>query len=144
MLADHFGDLTSLAAASYEEIEGIDEIGPKIAQSVVDFFDGKQNMDVIERLRTAGLNFGGGKREVVQKKDFTGKTYVITGKLKNYSRDSAREIIENYGGRVTSSVSKSTDYVLAGEDAGSKLEKAGKLDIRIISEEEFEDMMAGE
>jgi DNA ligase (NAD+) len=144
VLADHFGDMTSLAVASYEEIEGINEVGPKIAQSVVDFFDGKQNMDIIERLRAAGLNFGGGKREVVQKKDFTGKTFVLTGKLKNYSRDSAREIIENYGGRVTSSVSKSTDYVLAGEDAGSKLEKAGKLDIRIISEEEFEDMMAGE
>ncbi|MCJ7472620.1 MAG: NAD-dependent DNA ligase LigA, partial [Actinobacteria bacterium] len=142
VLADHYRDLDSLAAASFEETSGISEVGPKIAQSVVDFFNGRQNMEVIGRLKSAGLNFGGGKREVVEKKDFTGKTFVLTGKLKNYSRDSAKEIIENYGGRVTSSVSKSTDYVLAGEDAGSKLQKAEKLRIRIISEEEFEDMMA--
>jgi len=144
VLADHFGDLDSLATASFEEIEGISEVGPRIAQSVVDFFDGRQNMEVIERLRAAGLNFGGGKREIIQKKDFTGKTYVITGKLKNYSRESAREIIENYGGRVTASVSRSTDFVLVGEDAGSKLEMAGKLGIKIISEKEFEDMMSDE
>ncbi len=141
VLADHFEDMASLAIAGFEEIEVINEVGPKIAQSVVDFFNGKQNMEVIDRLRAAGLNMGGGKREIVQKKDFTGKTYVITGKLKNYSRDSARKIIEDYGGRVTSSVSKGTDFVLVGEDAGSKLEKAEKLDIRTISEEEFEDMM---
>ena len=99
-------------------------------------------MEVIERLKAAGLNFGGGKREVARKKDFTGKIYVITGKLKNYSREGAKKIIEGFGGRVTASVSRSTDFVLAGEDAGSKLEKAGKLGIKIISEEEFEDMKA--
>ncbi|TET51212.1 MAG: NAD-dependent DNA ligase LigA, partial [Actinomycetota bacterium] len=144
VLADCFGDMDSLAGAGSDDIESINEIGPRIAQSVVDFFAGEQNMEVIAKLRAAGLNFGGGKRKITEKKAFSGKTYVLTGKLQNYSRDRAREIIENYGGRVTSSVSKSTDFVLAGEDAGSKLEKAGKLGIRIISEEEFEDMIAGQ
>ena len=142
VLADHFEDMDSLSGTSFEEIECINEVGPKIARSVIDFFSGLQNIEVIERLKDAGLNFGGGKREIAQKKDFTGKTYVITGKLENYSRDSAREIIEGYGGRVTSSVSKSTDFVLVGEDAGSKLDKAVKLGIKTISEKEFEDMMA--
>jgi DNA ligase (NAD+) len=144
VLAEHFGELDSIIAASFEEIEGINEVGPKIAQNVVDFLNDKQNMEVIERLRAAGLNFGGGKKKVIEKTDFTGKTYVITGKLKNYSRDHAREIIEGYGGRVASSVSRSTDFVLAGREAGSKLEKAKKLGIRIISEEEFEKMIADE
>ena len=142
VLADYFEDMSSLAAAGFEEIECISEIGPKIARSVVDFFSGMQNMEVIERLRAAGLNPGGGKREVVWKKDFTGKTYVITGKLNNHSREGAKKIIEGFGGRVTSSVSKSTDFVLVGKDAGSKLQKAGKLGIKTISEEEFEGMMA--
>ena len=144
VLADYFEDMSSLASASFEMIEGISEMGPKIAQSVVDFFSGRQNMEVIGRLKAAGLNFGGGKREVSRKKDFTGKIYVITGKLSNHSREGAKKIIEGFGGRVTSSISKSTDFVLVGEDAGSKLQKAEKLGIRTISEEEFEDMMADE
>ena len=144
VLADHFNEMSSLAAASFEEIEGISEVGPKIAQSVVDFFGGMQNVEVIGRLKAAGLNFGGGKREVSRKKDFTGKIYVITGKLNNRSREGAKKIIEGFGGRVTSSVSMSTDVVLVGEEAGSKLIKAEKLGIRTISEEEFEDMMADE
>lgn len=143
VLADHFGDLGSLAGAGFDRIESINEIGPRIAQSVVDFFAGKQNMEVIEKLRAAGLNFGGGRRKVTEKEAFKGKIFVLTGKLKNYSRDRAREIIEGYGGRVTSSVSRSTDIVLAGGDAGSKLEKAVKLGIKTISERQFEDMIAG-
>ena len=143
VLADHFGDLDSLAGAGFDRIESINEIGPRIAQSVVDFFAGKQNMEVIEKLRAAGLNFGGGRRKVTEKEAFKGKIFVLTGKLKNYSRDRAREIIEGYGGRVTSSVSRSTDIVLAGGDAGSKLEKAVKLGIKTISERQFEDMIAG-
>ena len=143
VLADHFGDMDSLTGAGFDGIESINEIGPRIAQSVVDFFAGKQNMEVIEKLRAAGLNFGGGRRKVTEKEAFKGKIFVLTGKLKNYSRDRAREIIEGYGGRVTSSVSRSTDIVLAGGDAGSKLEKAVKLGIKTISERQFEDMIAG-
>jgi len=140
ILAVHFGDLNLLMAADFEEIEAIKDIGPRIAESVVDFFNEAQNKVVIERLRAAGLDFGGRKKEVEKKEAFSGKVFVLTGKLENYSREEAREIIEGFGGRVTSSVSKNTDMVLAGEDAGSKLDKAKKINIKVISEKEFKQM----
>jgi DNA ligase (NAD+) len=141
LLAHNFGDLDRLMEADFEEIQAIKEIGPRIAESVVDFFDEEQNLAVIERLKSAGLNMGGGKRQVQEKEAFSGKTFVLTGKLEDYSRDEAGSIIEGFGGKVTSSVSKNTNMVLAGRDAGSKLEKARNLDIKIIDEKEFKDMV---
>ncbi len=141
ILAEHFGDLDMLAGAGFEEIEAVKDIGPRIAESVVDFFNEDQNREVIERLRIAGLNFGESKKEIEKKVLFYEKVFVLTGKLENYSREEVREIIDGFGGRVTSSISKNTDIVLAGEDAGSKLDKARKLNIKVIDEKEFDEMM---
>jgi len=143
ILADNFGDLDRLMKADFEEIQAIKEIGPRIAESVVDFFEEEQNLEVIERLKGAGLNMGGGKKQVREKAAFSGKTFVLTGKLEDYTRDEAGDIIEGFGGKVTSSVSKNTDMVLAGSDAGSKLEKARNLGITVIDEKEFKEMVEG-
>lgn len=140
ILAGHFGDLNILMKAGFEEIEAVKDIGPGIAESVVDFFNEDQNRGVIERLGAAGLDFGGRKKEVEKKDVFYKKVFVLTGKLENYSRERAREIIEGFGGKVTSSVSKNTDIVLAGEDAGSKLDRARSMDIKVIDEKEFKQM----
>jgi len=110
---------------------------------VVDFFREEQNQKVIERLKRAGLNFGAAEKKIQEKKAFSGKTFVLTGKLEEYTRDEAGSIIEGFGGRVTSSVSKSTDMVLAGSDAGSKLEKARSLGVKVIDEEELKKMIEG-
>ncbi len=143
ILAEYFGDLDRLMEAGFEEIEAVRGIGPRIAESVVDFFNEDQNREVIKRLKSAGLDFGGKKKEVEKKEAFYEKVFVLTGKLENYSREGIREIIEGFGGRVTSSVSKNTDMVLAGEDAGSKLDRAIKLNIRVIDEREFIRMVEG-
>lgn len=140
ILAEHFMDLDLLMEAGFEEIEAVEDIGPRIAESVVDFFNEDQNREVIKRLGAAGLDFGSKKKEVEMKESFYGKVFVLTGKLENYSRERAKEIIEGFGGRVTSSVSKNTDIVLAGEDAGSKLDKARRMDIKVINEKEFKHM----
>ncbi len=141
ILTKIFPDLDSLMSVGYERIEEIKEIGPKIAESVVNFFRQGQNLEVIEKLRKAGLNFGSAQKKVSEKEAFAGKTFVLTGKLDDFSREQASEIIENFGGRVTSSVSKSTGMVLAGKDPGSKLDDAVKLNIRVISEEDFKKMI---
>jgi DNA ligase (NAD+) len=141
ILTKVFPDLDSLKKAGFEKIEEIKEIGPKIAESVVNFFRQEQNLKVIEKLRKAGVNFGSVQRIVSEKEAFTGKTFVLTGKLDDFSREQAGEIIENFGGRVTSSVSRSTDMVLAGKDPGSKLDDAVKLNIKIITEEDFKKMI---
>ena len=141
ILACEFGDLDTLAGADFGDIEKIREIGPKIAESVVTFFKQQQNLDIIRRLREAGVNFKAGKQVVEARESFAGKTFVLTGKLEGFSREKAREIIENFGGRVASSVSRRTDAVLAGEDLGSKLDQAKKLNVSIISEDDFVEMI---
>ena len=141
VLSKEFSDLDSLMRAEYEEIEKIREIGPKIAQSIITFFRQEQNLKVIEKLRKAGVNFGSRAKKVIKKEAFSGKTFVLTGKLNNFSRDEAAEIIEGFGGRVTSSVSRSTDAVLVGENPGSKLDDARKYGIKLITEEEFKKMI---
>ncbi|MBC7334014.1 MAG: NAD-dependent DNA ligase LigA, partial [Actinobacteria bacterium] len=137
----HFESLDELMKAKYEDLEKINEIGPRIAQSVVTFFQQKQNLEVIEKLRKAGVNFRSEVRKVEEKEEFKGKVFVLTGKLSSFTRDEATEIIERLGGRVTSSVSRSTDYVLVGEDPGSKLDAARRYGIRTINEEEFKKMI---
>jgi len=141
VLSEVFPDLDSLMSADYGDIEKIREIGPKIARSIVAFFRQEQNRKIIDKLKKAGVNFSSEKRRVEERKAFAGKTFVLTGKLDDFSRNEARCIIEGFGGRVTSSVSRETDMVLAGEDPGSKLDDAKKFGIKIVSEEEFKKMI---
>ena len=125
--------------ASLDEISMIDDIGPVIAESVYNFFKQEQTRDLIEKLKQAGVNMESNEEALDER--FAGQTFVLTGSLEKYSRDEASEIIEKLGGKTSSSVSKKTTYVLAGEEAGSKLTKAEELGIKIISEAEFEEMI---
>ena len=142
MLARHFGDIDSLANAGEDELADVEEIGPVIAESVRRFFAGEQGLEIIERLKSAGVKMsaepagataGGGS--------LAGKTIVVTGTLENYSRSEIKELIKNLGGRSASSVSKKTDFVLAGDNPGSKVDKAKTLGVKIINEEEFGEMI---
>lgn len=143
VLSAEYSSLDELMDAEYEKVEKIKEIGPKIAESIVTFFRQEQNHKVIEKLRKAGVNFGSKAKKVTEKEAFSGKTFVLTGKLEGFSRDKAADIIESFGGRVTSSVSRSTDAVIAGESPGSKLDDARKYGTRVINEEEFKRMIEG-
>jgi DNA ligase (NAD+) len=135
-LAQHFGSIDALMNASLVELEDVNEVGPRIAESIREFFDEPTNRELIKRLRDAGLTFAGKKRERGTK--LAGKTFVLTGTLAKYSRDEAKKLIEDAGGRVSGSVSKKTDYVVAGSDAGSKLDKAKELGVPVIEEAEME------
>ena len=126
--------------ASIEDLVSKDDVGEVIAKSIYDFFGENQTIDLINRLKAAGVNTVSLEEESEDNR-FEGMTFVLTGALENYSREQASDIIERFGGKTSSSVSKKTNFVLAGEDAGSKLTKAEKLGIRVISEQEFEDMI---
>jgi DNA ligase (NAD+) len=139
-LAEHFGSIDALMKASAEELEEVNEVGPRIAQSIVEFFQEPRNRQLVERLREAGLTFKGKKKERGTK--LAGKTFVLTGTLSKYTRDQAKKMIEDAGGRVSGSVSKKTDYVVAGSDAGSKLDKAKELGVAVIGEKEMEKLIA--
>ncbi len=132
LLAGHFGSLDRLTQAAPEELHEVEEIGPKVAQSIVEFFHEKRNLNVVEKLRQSGLQFEQKKRQAGGK--LAGKQFVLTGTLPHYSRDEAARMIEEAGGRVTGSVSKKTDYVVAGAEPGSKLEKARSLGTEILDE----------
>jgi DNA ligase (NAD+) len=138
-LAEHFGSLDDLMKAGQAELEEVNEVGPRIAESIREFFEEPRNRDLVERLRKAGLTFSGKKRERGTK--LAGKTFVLTGTLAKYSRDEAKKLIEDAGGRVSGSVSKKTDYVVAGTDAGSKLDKAKELGVSVIEEGELEELV---
>src|SRR6266581_3186030 len=135
-LAEHFGEMDDLVMASEEELQQVEEVGPRIAKSIVEFFAEPKNRELVDELRAAGLTFRGKKKERGTK--LTGKTFVLTGTLANYSRDEAKKMIEDAGGKVTGSVSKKTDYVVAGADAGSKLDKARELGVMVVDEKEME------
>lgn len=142
LLAKHFGSLDKLSKASIDEIDDVYEIGPSIAKSVVDFFNDKKNIKLLEKLKTAGLKFEISRDDSsLLKAEFKGKVFVLTGTLQKFTRNEATELIEKFGGRTSTSVSKNTDFILAGEEAGSKLEKARKLGIRILNENDFEKMI---
>ncbi len=141
LLADHFRNVDSLLAASEEEISDIPGIGPEIAASVYSFFQDDTNRQLITRLREAGLQFSSGEMTVKTEGPLSGKTFVITGVLPTLSRNEATELIESAGGKVTSSISAKTDFLLIGESPGSKLKKAEELGIRQISEEELREMV---
>ncbi|MGC1647781.1 MAG: NAD-dependent DNA ligase LigA [Candidatus Sulfotelmatobacter sp.] len=134
-LAEHFGSMEALEQAGVEELQDVNEVGPRIAESIVEFFSIPANRKLVERLGEAGLAFKGKKKERGTK--LAGKTFVLTGTLAKYSRDEAKKMIEDAGGKVTGSVSKKTDYVVAGADAGSKLDKAKELGVAVIDEQEM-------
>ncbi len=141
ILADHFGSIDNLMTATVEDMVQIHEIGEKMAQSVVNFFKQEQTLDTLQKLQEAGVKFESERKDENQDNRFEGQTFVLTGTLTSYTRNQAKEIIESYGGKVSGSVSKKTAYVLAGEKAGSKLDKANQLGVRVITEEEFEKMV---
>jgi DNA ligase (NAD+) len=138
-LAEHFGSMEELKKAGVEELQNVNEVGPRIAESIVEFFGIPANRKLVERLREAGLNLTGRKKQRGTK--LAGKTFVLTGTLAHFTRDEARKMIEDAGGKVTGSVSKKTDYVVAGADAGSKLEKAKELGVKVIDEKEMESIL---
>ena len=138
-LARRFASLEALRKAGVEEIEAVEDIGPTVAQSVRAFFDQKANRQVLDDLLDAGL-----KIEHVPDRSrdgpLKGKTLVFTGELRQYTRDEAERLVEDLGGRATSSVSGQTDYVVVGEGPGSKMEDAREHGVQLINEEEFTDL----
>ncbi|HUR36697.1 MAG TPA: NAD-dependent DNA ligase LigA [Terriglobales bacterium] len=140
LLAEHFGSMDKLIAATEEELTEVTEVGPRVSASLREFFDEPRNRQLLERLRKAGLQFKGVAKE--RGTQLAGRTFVITGTLPNHSRDEAKALIENAGGKTSGSVSKKTDFVLAGEEAGSKLDKAKELGVTVIDEAQLLKMLA--
>ena len=135
ILADYFGSLSALMTAGEEELAEIDQIGPTMAKSIFEYFNDPENHSVIEKLIAAGVK---PEQPKIRRSDkLTGKTIVVTGTLENFSRQQAEQAIRQAGGKATGSVSKKTDFVLAGENPGSKLDKARKLGIEVIDEKQF-------
>ena len=137
-LAEHFGSMDALMNAGEEELQQVNEVGPRIAQSIAEFFQEKKNRELVEELRKAGLTFTGTRKERGTK--LAGKTFVLTGTLTR-PRDLVKKMIEDAGGRVAGSVSKKTDYVVAGTDAGSKLDKAKELGVSVIGENDLHKLL---
>jgi DNA ligase (NAD+) len=137
ILAETFGSLDQIAAADDETLQQAEEVGPKVARSIWQFFREPHNKELVERLRKAGLQFGHAVSRKKEALPLAGLTFVLTGTLPNLSRDEAKARIEATGGKVTGSVSKKTHYVVAGEEAGSKLQKARELNVPIIDEAEM-------
>jgi len=140
LLAEHFSSLEKLAEAKEEELEEVPEVGPKVAASIVEFFSEPANRQLIKKLRKAGVHPTAEKR-VVKSQKLAGKSFVFTGSLANRSREEAGELVIQHGGKVSSSVSKKTDYVVVGTDPGSKYEKAKELGVTILTEGGFEKLL---
>jgi DNA ligase (NAD+) len=141
-LAEAFGGLDAIAAADPAGLQQAEEVGPKVAESIVQFFREPRNGELVERLRAAGLQF---TFQSARTKGglLTGRVFVLTGTLPSLSRDQAKVLIENAGGKISGSVSKKTSYVLAGADAGTKLDKARELGVKILTEDEFRLLLKG-
>ena len=139
-LARKYKNIDNLMNAKYEELSEINDIGPIVANSIASFFEESQTRDLIQRLKENNVNMESLEEEV-QDKRFEGKTFVLTGSLEEFTRGQASDIIERLGGKTSGTVSKKTDYVLAGSEAGSKLTKAQNLGVQIITEEEFKEMV---
>ena len=140
ILAKKYKNIDNLLEANFEDLSTIADIGPVMANSIIEFFGQEQTKDLITKLKEAGVNTTSLEEELADNR-FEGKTFVLTGSLEKFTRGEASDIIEKFGGKVSSSVSKKTDYVLAGEEAGSKLTKAQSLGVTIITEEQFEEMI---
>jgi DNA ligase (NAD+) len=141
ILAKHFKSIDKLAAASVEELDDIHEIGLTVAVSVHEWFRNPLHIDIVNRLKAAGVLTETEASETKEDERFAGKTFVLTGTLEGFTRDEASKLIEQRGGRISSSVSKKTDYVVAGSEAGSKLTKAESLGIPVLTESDFEEML---
>lgn len=135
LLLQNYGSIDNLAKASIEELENIDEIGNIIATNVYEYFNNENNKELLLELKNLGLNFNYTVTNIIEH-EFNNKTIVITGTLKNYSRKEMQQLLEKHGAKITNSVSKKTDFVVAGSDAGSKLDKAIELNIKVLNEEE--------
>jgi DNA ligase (NAD+) len=142
-LADHFHDLDALGKADIEKLQEAEDVGPVMAQSVHDFFHNPRNQTVVEKLHKAGVRMRqkAGERKPVAEGPFAGKTVVVTGTLSKFSRDEAKDALRKAGATITDSVSKKTDFLIVGEDAGSKLDKAHKFGVKTLSEAEFTKML---
>jgi DNA ligase (NAD+) len=140
LLAEAFGSMDALMTASVEELEAVDEVGPRVAQAIQEFFAEAKNRELVERLRQAGLTFTAEKKKKSTKLE--GLTFVLTGTMPDLSREEAKVRIEAAGGRVSGSVSKKTSYVVAGEDAGSKLDKARDLKVPVIEQAKLLEMLS--
>lgn len=140
LLARKYKTIDGLMQANQEDLSMINDIGPIVASSIVEFFSQEQTIDLIQKLKAEGVNVEAKEEENLDNR-FEGKTFVLTGTLENYTRGEAGNLIEKYGGKTSSTVSKKTDYVLAGEEAGSKLTKAQNLGVTILSEAEFQEMI---
>ena len=137
-LAEHFGSMDAVVKASAEELQEVNEVGPRIAQSIVEFFAEPKNRALVKQLQDLGLRLTGTRKQRGTK--LAGKTFVLTGTLTHFTRDQAKKMIEAAGGRVSGSVSKKTHFVVAGNDAGSKLDKAKELGVKVIGEKEMQDL----
>ena len=139
-LAEHFGSMDALMNAGEEELQEVNEVGPRIAESIVEFFQEPKNRDAGgAACSKLGLRSTGKRKQRGTK--LAGKTFVLTGTLPHLTRDEAKKMIEDAGGRVSGSVSKKTDYVVAGDDAGSKLDKAKELGVKVIGEKEMQELL---
>ena len=139
LLAEEFGSVEALMTASREDLERVNEVGPRVSEAIREFFDEKKNRDLVHKLEKAGLTFTAEKRKKTSQLE--GLTFVLTGTLPHLSREDAKAKIESAGGRVSGSVSKKTNYVVAGEDAGSKLDKARELGVNVIDEAALEEVL---
>jgi DNA ligase (NAD+) len=141
VLAEHFGSMDALRAASVEELSEVNEIGPIIAESIYDYLQSPYGAQSIADLAQTGVKMQSPRRPKAGPGALEGKTVVVTGTLAHFTRDEINELIARHGGHAASSVSKNTDYVVAGEIAGSKLAKARELGVEVVSEEQFEEML---
>jgi DNA ligase (NAD+) len=142
LLAEEFGSIEALMVASAEELERVEEVGPRISQAILEFFADKENRNLVKRLADAGVDMTAEKKQ--RTAQLAGLTFVLTGTLPTMSRDEAKEKIEAAGGKTAGSVSKKTSYVVAGEEAGSKLDKARVLKIPVIDEEGLLALLRGQ
>jgi DNA ligase (NAD+) len=138
-LVNHFGSLENILSAGQQDLEKIDGFGSVMAQSVFNYFEMPQTKQLLKNLENLGVEMKPLEQRKIDGKFFD-KTFVLTGTLQNHTREQAKEIIENFGGKVTSSVSKKTSYLLAGQNPGSKLKNAQKLGVKVISEQEFDEL----
>jgi len=142
LLAQEFGSIDAIINATAEDLERVEEVGPRISRAILDFFARPANRELIEHLHAAGVNMTAEKKQ--RTTQLAGLTFVLTGTLPNLSREDAKARIEAAGGKVVGSVSKKTSYVVAGEDAGSKLDKAQELKIPVLDEVGLLAMLASE
>ncbi|NCU26677.1 NAD-dependent DNA ligase LigA, partial [Candidatus Nomurabacteria bacterium] len=143
-LARAFDSVDEIMTASMEQLLALPDFGEVSALAVKSFFEQEQTSELIEALRAAGVNMTSRIKESRKSDVLTGKTFVLTGTLSGMTRDEASSVIKSHGGKVSGSVSKKTDFVLAGEDAGSKLDKANALGVKVIGPEEFMEMIRGQ